>query len=266
MSYKFDLKNKTKIMGILNITPDSFSDGGNFFTLEKAINRAKQIEFEGADIIDIGAQSTRPGFTQISADEEWQRLEPVLKNLNLNIPISIDTFYPEVAQKCLELYNVDIINDVTGCEDPKMLPLIAKYNRAVIITHNKPDMNIKEFFKKKLKDAQKLKIKSSQICFDPGIGFYKSQADDAYIIRNLKNIKLKNHACLVGLSRKRIIGVACGNPPPKERLAGTIAANTICISGGANILRVHDVKEAVQAVKVADYIIKEEKANEQYNY
>ena len=93
-------------MGILNITPDSFSDGGNYYTLEKAINRAKQIEFEGADIIDIGAQSTRPGFIQISANEEWERLEPVLKNLKLNIPISIDTFYPEVARKCLEIYNV----------------------------------------------------------------------------------------------------------------------------------------------------------------
>lgn len=243
-------------MGILNITPDSFSDGGNFNTVEKAITRAKQIENEGADIIDIGAQSTRPGFTQISADEEWQRLEPVLKNLKLNIPISIDTFYPEIAQKCLELYRVDIINDITGCENPDMLPLIAKYNCAVIITHNKPGMNIKTFFEKKLKNAQNLKINSDQICFDPGIGFCKNQKEDAYIIKNLKNIKLKSCACLVGLSRKRIIGVNCGNPPPKERLYGTIAANTICIQGGANILRVHDVKEAVQAAQVSDAILK----------
>ena len=258
MSYKFDLNKKTKIMGILNITPDSFSDGGNFYTPEKAINRAKQIEAEGADIIDIGAQSTRPGFTQISEDEEWQRLEPVIKNLKTNIPISIDTFYPEIAEKCLELGCVSIINDITGCENPKMLPLIAKYNCAVVITHNKPGTNIKKFFEKKLEEAKKFGIKSEKICFDPGIGFGKSRDEDAYIIKNLKNIKLENHACLVGLSRKRIIGACCGNPPPKERLPGTIAANTICISGGANILRVHDVKEAVQAAKVADYILKGE--------
>ena len=265
MNYRFDLNKKTKIMGILNITPDSFSDGGKFYNLEKALNRAQQIESEGADIIDIGAQSTRPGFAKISASEEWQRLEPVLKNLNLSIPISIDTFYPEVAQKCLELHNVDIINDVTGCENPKMLPLIAKHQCAIIITHNQPNMKIKEFFKNKLKESEKLKIDPKKICFDPGIGFCKNQTEDAYIINNLKNIKLENYACLVGLSRKRIIGVACGNPPPNERLAGTIAANTLCINNGANILRVHDVKEALQAAKVADYILKGEKTNEQHN-
>lgn len=262
MSYKFNLNNRTMVMGILNITPDSFSDGGNFNTVEKAMIRAKQIEAEGADIIDIGAQSTRPGFTQISADEEWQRLEPVLKSLKLNIPISIDTFYPEVAQKCLELYSVDIINDVNGCENPQMLPLVAKYNCAVIVCHNKPDMNIKSFFKKKIKDAQNLNISQNKICFDPGIGFSKNQIQDAYIIKNLKNIKLENHPCLIGVSRKRIIGTGCGDPPPKERLYGTIAANTICIQGGANIIRVHDVKEAVQAAKVTDYILRERETNE----
>ncbi len=151
---------------------------------------------------------------------------------------------------------MDIINDVTGCENPDMLPLIAKYNCAVIMTHNTPDMNIREFFEKKLEEAKKLKINPNQICFDPGIGFSKNQIQDAYIIKNLKNIKLENCACLIGLSRKRIIGVNCGNPPPKERLYGTIAANTICIQGGANILRVHDVKEAVQAAQVSDAILK----------
>lgn len=256
-NYNFDLLKKTYIMGILNVTPDSFSDGGKWFKPEKAIAKAFEIEKNGADIIDIGAQSTRPGFKAVSAKEEWNRLEPVLSAIKrkIKIPISIDTFYKEVAEKSFE-YGVDIINDITGCCENDMFDFLKNNNCGIIINHNFNDLNIKEFFESKLKEAKSYGINNDRICFDPGIGFNKNQNQDAFIIKNLKNFKIKDNALLVGISRKRVIGVNCGNPLPKDRVFGTIAANTLAIKNGANIIRVHDVKEAVQASQVTDAILK----------
>jgi dihydropteroate synthase len=255
--YKLDLTKKTYVMGILNLTPDSFSDGGEWNTSESIIRRAEEIKNQGADILDIGAQSTRPGFVKISANEEWSRLSHVLGSIRnaIDIPISIDTFYPEVAKKALE-YGVNIVNDVTGFKNPEMFEATARSDCGIIIMHNLSDINIKSFFKKQLAIAENYGIDPSRICLDPGIGFNKNQLQDAYIIRNISNIKIPDIALLVGLSRKRVIGANCGNPPPKERFAGTIAANTIAVCNGANIIRVHDVKEAVQAASVTDAILK----------
>lgn len=252
----FNLADKTLVMGILNVTPDSFSDGGKYDSVNSAVERALKIQSEGADILDIGGQSTRPGFLKISPEEEFKRLEDILLNLKgkIKIPISIDTFYPEVAEECMHL-GAEIINDVSGTTNREMINVAKNHRCGLIITHNENNTNIRDFFKKKLKECLDLGLESDFLCFDPGIGFSKNQDQDAYIIRNLKNLRLESNAILVGLSRKRVIGVNCGNPPPEERIFGTIAADTLCINQGANIIRVHDVAAAVQAAKVTDRIL-----------
>lgn len=244
-------------MGILNLTPDSFSDGGKWNSLEKAVYRAQEIENQGADFLDIGAQSTRPGYTAIDEQQEWERLEKVLKVIRskVKIPISIDTFYPSVARKSME-YGADIINDIKGCENQEMFDIAVQYDCGIIINHNFGSLNIKNFFKRKLSQASEYGIKSSQICFDPGIGFNKTRFQDAYIIKHLREVKMPQCALLVGTSRKRLIGACCGNPPPTHRMPGTIASNTIALLNGANIIRVHDVKESVQGLKVTEFINK----------
>lgn len=255
--YKFELKKKTYVMGILNVTPDSFSDGGKFIDPEKAINRAFQIQDEGADIIDIGAQSTRPGYKKISSKEEWSRLKPVLEAVcgKLDIPISIDTFYPEIAEKSLR-YPVDIINDVSGFNE-EMLAVVKASNCGCIVMHDKPGVDsIKPFFESKLELFSSCGIENDRICFDPGIGFSKSYEENLYIIKNLKDIKINNIATLIGLSKKRVIGMSCGSTDMLDRVYGTIAANTMSVVSGADIIRVHDVKESVLAAKVTDAILR----------
>lgn len=253
----FNLADKTLVMGILNVTPDSFSDGGKYNSVNCAVERALKIQSEGADILDIGGQSTRPGFVKISPEEEFKRLEEILLNLNgkIKIPISIDTFYPEVAEKCISI-GAEIINDVSGTTNKEMISIAKNHKCGLIITHNENNIDIKNFFKNKLNECLDLGLEKDYVCFDPGIGFSKNQDQDAYIIRNLKNLRIESNAILVGLSRKRVIGINCDNPPPAERVFGTIAANTLCINQGANIIRVHDVAAAVQAAKVTDGILK----------
>lgn len=245
-------------MGILNVTPDSFSDGGKYISPEKAFERALEIQNEGADILDIGAQSTRPGFNVISADQEWNRLEPVLKKLSekITIPISIDTFYPEVAEKAIE-YGADIINDVSGCQNDNMFKVAQNFSSGIIIVHSDPkNPDVKKFFESKLRIASDFGVQSSQICFDPGIGFNKTRNQDAELIMNLENVKIKDTAMLVGISKKRIIASLSENEKIENRLAGTVAVNTFAQLHGANILRVHDIKEAVSAAKAVDKLIK----------
>ncbi len=247
-------------MGILNITPDSFSDGGKFTTYEKVLNRAIEIQKEGADILDIGAQSTRPGFTKISAEEEWKRLSPFLADIrkNVSIPISIDTFYPEVAKKAID-FGIDIINDVSGTENTNMIKIVQESGCGIIITHCFENLDIKSFFENKLNELVKHKVNPENICFDPGIGFGKSRSQDAYIINNISKIKLPNFPILIGLSRKRIIAQSsgCEKQDLNALMAGTLSANVVAIMGGANIIRVHDVKEAVYSAKTIDYLLKE---------
>ncbi len=261
-THEFILGKRTYIMGILNVTPDSFSDGGDWNSPSKALERALEIERQGADIIDIGAQSTRPGYTQISAEEEINRLAPILEILKgkLNIPISIDTFYPDVALEAVK-YGISIINDVKGFQDEQMFKVLSNSDCGCIIMHDGKSDDMKEFFELKLKLVDKYGISHERICLDPGIGFGKSHEENLYVLGNLRRFKIDDIAMLVGASRKRVIGIPCSNPDFKDRMPGTIAAHTIAAINGADIIRVHDVKEAVQASKVTDAIIEHMERN-----
>ena len=256
-NHNFDLNKRTYVMGILNVTPDSFSDGGKYLSPEKAIERALKIQKEGADILDVGAQSTRPGFTKISPKEEWRRLEPVLEGISekIHIPISIDTFYAEVAEKAIK-YGVTIINDVSGCSDDKMFLLARIYSCGMIIVHNSANIQyIRNFFESKLQRALEIGVDHNQICFDPGIGFNKSRSQDIRVIKDLENIKIEDNAILLGVSRKRTVAYLSDQERMDKRLSGTVALNTFAQIHGADILRVHDVEEAVSAVKTVDRLI-----------
>lgn len=259
---------KTLIMGILNITPDSFSDGGEFFNRQKAIQHAEEMVKEGADIIDIGGESTRPFSKRIPADEELKRVLPVLKEVKrLNVQISIDTYKSVVAENCLK-NGANIINDISALRmDEKMADIIAKYNCKVVLMHMKgtPEnmqlnpayknviKEISEFFEERIEFALKKGIKKENIILDTGIGFGKTVRHNIEILRNLKEFKKFNLPILVGTSRKSFIGKIL-NKDEKNRLEGTLATTVIAIMNGADIIRVHDVKENVLVAKLVDEI------------
>ncbi len=256
--------NRTIIMGILNITPNSFSDGGLYINIENAINYAKSMIKNGVDIIDVGGESTHPDSVPINANQELKRVIPVIKELvKLNIPISIDTYKPEVAKKCLEI-GVNIINDVSGLNDIEMVKVVSNYKVPIIIMYNKnilPNKNtksndiiseLKAFFKEKIKLAESYGIK--EIIIDPGIGFGKSLEENIEILRNLKELKKFNKPILIGTSRKGFLGKIT-DLPVNERLESSIASNIISIMNGANIIRVHDIRESKIASIIADRII-----------
>lgn len=255
--YNIDFNEKIIIMGILNLTPDSFSDGGMWNNPDIAVQRAIQIEKLGADILDIGGQSTRPGFTKISAQDEWNRIYPVLKKLNrkINIPISIDTFYSEVAEKALNM-GVDIVNDISGFRDENMFNVVSKTNCGIIVVHNGNEMNIEKFFKNMINKLEAYGVDKSRICLDPGIGFKQSRNQDKFIINNLNNFRVDNLPMLVGISRKRIISEFYNDKiDNKLLLQGNIVANTLAIANGANILRVHDIEESILTAQIARNIM-----------
>lgn len=245
---------KILIMGILNVTPDSFSDGGDYFFTEDAVSRALALEKDGADMIDIGGQSTRPGHTPVSDEEEWSRLEPVLTALNgvLTIPVSVDTYYPSVAEKALRS-GADIINDVSGILSGKMAEIIRKTGAGWIIMHNGhgAPCDVKKFFEKAAEDCIFLGIDQSQICFDMGIGFDKDYDENMRLLANVEKYKISGYPLLLGTSRKRVIGQGSSQPEPKKRTYGNIAADTAAIFGGADIIRIHDVKNEKQGILMA---------------
>ncbi len=264
--YKFDLSKRTLVMGVLNVTPDSFFDGGKFLKAGIARKRALRMEKEGADIIDIGAESTRPGSLSVSADDEINRIMPVISNLKhaLKIPISVDTTKYEVASAALK-NGASIINDISGLSNDKRLAtLCAEYSAGLVIMHikGKPRTmqknpvyknllcDISESIRKSLKIARSAGVKKESIIIDPGIGFGKRLKHNLEIIRNIGYFKKIGFPLMIGLSRKSFIGTlsALG---VEDRLPPTIAANAIAAYNGADILRVHDVKEAVAAVKIA---------------
>lgn len=258
---------KTRIMGILNCTPDSFSDGGKYMDSEAAVIRGREMIMQGADIIDIGGQSTRPGYETISAEEEWLRIEDVVMALSDEAVVSVDTFYPEVAKLALDA-GAKIINDISGFGE-EMMRTVAESGCGCIVMHNKAFesgteetvesedilQELKNFFLKKVIQAEKWGIDEGRLCFDPGIGFGKSYQDNLRLIANVDKTRLPGIAYLMAASRKRVIGKASGSSDFDKRMPGTIAAHTIAAMKGANILRVHDVKEAVQAAKVTDVLL-----------
>jgi len=260
--YQLPLGEKAYVMGILNVTPDSFSDGGHYMIPNRAVQHALEMQKQGADIIDIGAQSTRPGGTRISIEEELKRLLPVLELLQneLTIPISVDTFYSEVAAEALK-YGASILNDVTGFDDPKMVAVAAKSDCGCIVMHHtdigdSEDIitSMNRYFMNKIENLVQYGIKKDRICLDPGIGFGKTHEQNLQILANVGRLRVDGCALLIAASRKRVIGGECGNPPFEQRLAGTVAAHSIAVADGADMIRAHDVAEAVQSAKVASAI------------
>lgn len=263
---KYELEfNRTIIMGVLNVTPDSFYDGGLFFDFDKAIEHAKQMVNDSAQIIDVGGESTRPGSEPISEEEELRRVKPVIERLvKFNALISIDTYKPRVAEECLKL-GAHLVNDITGLRNKEMIEVVAKHKVPVAVMHMKgtpknmqknPTYNdvvkeIKEFLSDRIVEARKAGIKD--IIIDPGIGFGKTTEHNLQILKRLNEFKELECPILVGPSRKSFIG-NISNLPVNERIEGTLAAVTIAIMNGANIVRVHDVKECKRAVQIADAI------------
>ena len=259
----FDYNKRTYIMGILNVTPDSFSDGGIFNSVDKALEHAREMIKEGADIIDLGGESTRPGHKYVDSYEELRRVIPVIKKLKseLDIPISVDTYKAQVAEESLKL-GVEMINDIWGLrKDKNMASVIAKYKAYVCIMHNQDNTeydkdimeSIKEFLQDSVDLALKSGIKKEKIVLDPGIGFGKTFEQNLEVLKRLDEIKTLGYPILLGTSRKSVIGNVL-NVEPKERLEGTIATTVLGIRDGVDIVRVHDVKENLKAAKMADAI------------
>jgi dihydropteroate synthase len=268
--FSLDFSQKTYIMGILNVTQDSFYDGGIYFDTSKAIKRAIQMVEEGADIIDIGGESTRPGSESITIEEELRRTIPVIKTLKkeIPIPISIDTYKSEVAQKSLDA-GASMVNDISGLRfDARMPGVVSEYKVPVVIMHIKgrpKDMQenpvyealiqeIMDYLRTGIKLATQSGVSGDMIIIDPGIGFGKTFNHNLEIIKNLHEFTLLEKPVLIGPSRKAFIGKILGDAPVTDRLEGTAVAIAISILNGANIIRVHDVKEMVRVAKVADAI------------
>jgi dihydropteroate synthase len=264
-----NLAERTYVMGILNVTPDSFFDGGKFVDLELALERALQLEAEGADIIDIGGESTRPGSIAISVQEELQRVIPVVEKLRTKtkVLISVDTYKAEVAKRALKA-GAQIINDISGLRfDPGMAKVIAESGAAVILMHiqgtprhmqDNPQYDnlideILDYLRKSSAIAMQAGIRADQIIIDPGIGFGKRLEDNYVILKYLDEFKSLGFPILVGPSRKSFIGKVL-DLPPEERLEGTLAAVSAAVLHGANIVRVHDVQATVRAVRIIDRI------------
>ncbi len=270
----FDWGSRTYLMGVLNVTPDSFSDGGEFLGLEAAIAQAQRMVGAGVDIIDIGGQSTRPGADAVTLEEEIHRVVPLIKQLRqqsqqlAQIPISIDTTRTKVAEAAIKA-GADLINDISGATfDPTMLSIVAQLRVPIILMHIRgtpktmqtltdyQDLiaEITQFLTHRAAASQQAGIEPSHIILDPGIGFAKTYQQNLTILRELPQLRALDYPLLVGVSRKSFIGHILNQPNPKARVWGTAAACTAAIANGADILRVHDVEEMYDVCRVADAI------------
>lgn len=240
------------LMGIVNVTPDSFSDGGLFVSREAALAQARKLVADGADIVDVGAESTRPGHTPVSPEDEWARLEPVLAALvaEAGAPVSIDTYKALTARRALAV-GVAVVNDVWGLQrDPDMAHAVAEADAGVVVMHNRdgvdPDLDIVadmlRFFERSLEIAQRAGIPTAHIALDPGIGFGKSRQQNYDALRAIPRLLTLGFPLLIGVSRKSIFKDVAGGVV-EGRLLGTLAANLLCAEKGAQIFRVHDVAD-----------------------
>jgi dihydropteroate synthase len=260
------LKRTPLVMGIVNVTPDSFSDGGEFLAVDKAIEHARRLAEEGADIIDIGGESTRPGSDPVPADEEMNRVLPVVEALvpETRIPISIDTRKPEVARAALEA-GCHIVNDVSACADGTMAEVIAAFDVPVVIMHMRGDpktmqvnpryedvvSEVKEFLRERAERLIAAGVKEDRIIIDPGIGFGKRFRDNLELIKNIAQIRSLGYPVLVGASRKRFLGEVL-DAEVDERLYGSLAVAAHCYFAGVDIIRVHDVRATREILAVLD--------------
>ncbi|MBW4690778.1 MAG: dihydropteroate synthase [Lyngbya sp. HA4199-MV5] len=271
-SHHFNWGDRTYLMGVLNVTPDSFSDGGLFNSLEAAIAQARHLVTAGADILDIGGQSTRPKAVEISLDEELHRVVPIIEAVRreMDIPISIDTTRAAVAQAAIAA-GADIVNDISGATyDAHMLSTVAALDAPLILMHIRGTpqtmqqltdyddvvRDIATFLKARLEAAIACGIDRSRLAIDPGIGFAKTYDQNLTILRRLRELQTLGCPILVGASRKSFIGHILNQPDPKERVWGTAAACCAAIVGGADILRVHDVRALKDVCLVADAVFR----------
>lgn len=270
-NFSFELNRKTYIMGILNITADSFFDGGKWNTPERALEHALQMEADGADILDIGAQSTRPGHIPMTADEELAVLQNYLPQIAeaVKIPISVDTFFSRVADYALT-HGASIVNDVSGTFNSDMAQIVQSHGAGWIVMHSgKSDANhvvtykngvvesVKTFFSEMCDNCRAAGISAEQMCFDIGIGFGKERADDLKLLQHITDIKKPTQALMTALSCKRIIAQHT-NAEGEERLFGTLSANMLAIASGTDFIRVHHVREHKLAAMMADAIVRPE--------
>lgn len=260
---EFDVKNHTYVMGILNVTPDSFSDGGKYNQLDQALFHAEEMIGDGADIIDVGGESTRPGYTMIMDEEEIERTVPVVEALKarFDIPVSIDTYKSKVAKANIKA-GADLINDIWGLKyDADMAGLIAKEKLPCCLMHNRETANYKNFMKEMKEDlketiriAKDAGIKNKRIILDPGVGFGKTYDNNLEAIRCLKELEEMGYPVLLGTSRKSVIGLSL-DLPSDQRMEGTLATTVMGVMEGAAFVRVHDVKENKRAIIMTEAVL-----------
>lgn len=256
----FDTKQHCYIMGILNITPDSFSDGGRFERIDRALFRVEEMIGEGADIIDIGGESTRPGCTEISAEAEMERVIPVIEKIKtkFDIPISLDTYKAETARAGI-LAGADMINDIWGLRrDAEMAAVIASADVSCCLMHNRSEAAYQSFITDVIDDlreslslAKKAGIRAEKIILDPGIGFGKTYEQNLEMIASLERLQVLGYPFLLGCSRKSVVGLTL-DLPVGERIEGTLVTTAIGVLKGCSFIRVHDIKENVRAVRMAE--------------
>ena len=254
---------KTYVMGILNVTPDSFSDGGSYTSIDKAMEQAEKMIQQGADIIDVGGESTRPGHVQIGDEEEIKRVVPVIREIKkkFDIPVSIDTYKSAVAKAALEA-GADLLNDIWGFRyDEKMAELAAEYDVPVCLMHNRDNLDYDDFMEDVKKDlqisldiAEKYGVKKENIMLDPGVGFGKTYEQNLMVMNHLEEIVDMGYPVLLGTSRKSVIGLTL-DLPVDEREEGTLATSVLGAIKGCQFVRVHDVEKNVRALKMTDAIL-----------
>jgi dihydropteroate synthase len=267
------LGERTLVMGIVNVTPDSFTDGGMYLTTDDAVRHGARLVDEGADVLDVGGESTRPGAEPVDVDEELRRVIPVIEGLTemqQTTPISIDTRKPEVARAALEA-GARIVNDVTAGRDGAMLEAVADTGAGIVLMHmlGEPQTmqddpryddvvaEVNEFLRERIEAAVFAGIAEERVCVDPGIGFGKNVEHNLALLRSVSALRLLGAAVMVGASRKRFIGVLTGSEDPADRLEGSLAAAVLAASLGADVVRGHDVAPTVRALRVADAIVRE---------
>ena len=259
----FEPSEKTYVMGILNVTPDSFSDGGSYTSIDKAMEQTEKMIQQGADMIDVGGESTRPGHVQIGDEEEIKRVVPVIREIKkkFDIPVSIDTYKSVVAKAALEA-GADLLNDIWGFRyDEKMAELAAEYDVPVCLMHNRDNLDYDDFMEDVKKDlqisldiAEKYGVKKENIMLDPGVGFGKTYEQNLMVMNHLEEIVDMGYPVLLGTSRKSVIGLTL-DLPVDEREEGTLATSVLGAIKGCQFVRVHDVEKNVRALKMTDAIL-----------
>ena len=264
---------RTRVMGVLNVTPDSFSDGGRYFDPVAAVRRGLEIADEGADVLDIGGESTRPGSAPVPADEEWRRIGQVIREVatKRDVPVSVDTMKPDVAGKAIDA-GASILNDVSGLRDPAMVRLVAARRVGVVAVHmlgNPKSMQqdprysdvVKEvcaFLTERARVLGDAGVPSDAVAVDPGVGFGKTLEHNLALLRGLDAIAALGHPVVVGVSRKSFIE-GLGGGEPAQRLPGSLVAAALAVARGAHVVRAHDVLETVRAMRVVDALLRGEK-------